>query len=225
MDALNVTAMEQFRNKLEECKVAVCDGGRPYIRTRSLIEWMRTTEAGYHNSNADRLLSEAYDGRVWAFLPITASKICDGGDDRCAVVFSILLEIGLGHLIHGAQQKEIIDKFIPMSLADLKAKFEDIDPVNGVKLAERFDQAQWKFRPVVLRWDMDKEYQEQHYLPFCRKKEIGKGGQARVFQVAVQEDYVDNELCRRLSLDGVTTYNDPDFGPVRPLYLKLSCSN
>ncbi|KAF2114185.1 kinase-like domain-containing protein [Lophiotrema nucula] len=213
--------MEQFKEKLKEYKVAVCDGGRPYIRTDPLIEWMRATEPRHGSSNADRLLLEAYNVKGWSsFLPISTSKICDGGHDRCAIVFSILLEIGLAHMIHDVQKRGIIDQFVPMSLADLKSKFSDIDPSNGIRLAELFDRAQWKFRPVMMTWDMDREYQEQHYLPFCRKTEIGKGGQARVFQIAVQEDYVDNDLRKRLSKTGITTYPDEVFGPCFQFALK-----
>jgi hypothetical protein len=217
IDMHNCAAMEQFRDKLEECRVTPkCEDGRPYIRTKPLLEWMRATEGpngGVHRlTNTERLLRALYQGKPsW---PITKEKICGSGDDRCALVFSILLEIGHGELIDKAQKKDIVDHKIPISLSELKEQFREIDPTHGVNIAQQFNQAQWKFRPVTLRWEMDKEYQGEHILPFVRKQEIGKGGQARVFSVMVQEDYVDSALRGRLCMDENTFFDDVDFGPV-----------
>ncbi|KAF2726702.1 hypothetical protein EJ04DRAFT_173330 [Polyplosphaeria fusca] len=208
---------EQFQKTLDNCRVTPrCDGGKEYIRTKPLIQWMGATQPGQSASNAEILLYMVYGPTI---LPISAIRVCGKGDDPCAVVFSILLEIGLGHIIHKVAQEDIVDQSIPMSLADLKEHFQNIDKSEGVAYAKRFNEAQWKYRPLTFRWDVYKECPEQRIIPICRKQEIGRGGQARVYQIAVQADYVAERLQQNLPNDD-SFFMDDEFGPCYQFALK-----
>ncbi|KAJ4356762.1 uncharacterized protein N0V89_004798 [Didymosphaeria variabile] len=160
---------------------------------------------------------------------ITYKKIC--GEpyprDRCIIAFSILLEIGLGHWIHSVQQEDIVDQLLPMQLGQLEDKFRhiveqgaDTTRGKGADFAKQFDEAQWKYFPVMFTLDMDKNFSEKRVFPICKKKEIGRGGQARVFQILVQADYISSELDSRLSKDEHTRFKDEEFGMCFQLALK-----
>ncbi|KAL5371662.1 hypothetical protein DPSP01_014098 [Paraphaeosphaeria sporulosa] len=215
MAVASMSPIDQFRKQLDDYKVMPAyEGGREYIRSSQLMKWMGSgtiTEDGRAYTNAERLLWSVY-GKRQSFPPISHSKICDNGSDRCVVVFSILLEINLGHMIDQVQKQDIVDQYIPMSLGSLKEKFQTIDKARGIEYAERFDKAQWKFRPLTLRWDMDKDVPEQRIIPIVRKQEIGRGGQARVYSIVVQEDYVNQQLRDNLPKDEHTRFDDEHFG-------------
>jgi len=202
----------EFRSQLEACTVKPdWPGGRNFIQAERFTSWMRGKALPEQATNTQRLLEAVYQNRM---LPITASKISDPGDDCCVLVFSILLEIGLGCFINDVQN-ELVDHHLPMTLDKLKDIFRSIDSTKFLGYAEMFNNAQWKFRPMKFRWDMQKVFPEEFIIPICRKKEIGRGGQGRVYGIVVQDEYVCDRLHKTLSLDEHTRYDDPDYGKVR----------
>jgi hypothetical protein len=224
----------QFCKQLRKHTITPAEGeGQPYVRTNGLVEWMTNT-TGAQEPIAKRLLDEAYrssGSQYGSEFYITYKTICGETHrrNRCIIAFSILLEIGLGHWIHSVQQEDIVDQLLPMRLRELKDKFgrivqpqgasstkhvRRIDDQQGADFARRFDEAQWKYFPVPFTLDMDKNYSEKRVFPICKKKEIGQGGQARVFQIVVQADYVSAELDARLSKDEHTRFEDEEFGLV-----------
>jgi len=199
--------------------------GQPYVRTSDLVRWMTNT-TGAQEPIAKRMLDEAYRSprsqRSSEFY-IPYKTICREPQhrDRCIIAFSILLEIGLGHWIHGVQQEDIVDQMLPMAPRLLEDKFRRIADRQGigfanqgVDIANQFNEAQWKYFPVTFTLGMDKNFPEERVFPICRKREIGRGGQARVFQILVQADYIAPELRSRLSSDEHTRIEDEEFGTV-----------
>ncbi|KAF2438416.1 hypothetical protein P171DRAFT_160681 [Karstenula rhodostoma CBS 690.94] len=229
-----------FCKQLRKHTITPAEGeGQPYVRTKDLVRWMTST-TGAQEPIAKRLLHQAYRntssqyGSEWY---ITYETICGQTHhrDQCIIAFSILLEIGLEHWVHSAQQQDIVDRMLPMQLGQLEEKFrlivqqqgadsakqiKDMDYQQGSEYARRFDEAQWKYFPVLFTLNMDKNFSEKQVFPICRKGEIGQGGQARVFQILVQADYVESDLEARLPKDEHTRFKDEEFGECFQLALK-----
>jgi hypothetical protein len=206
----------EFLRQLEECTVKPdWPGGRNFIRVGHFTSWMRSRTQGQYLSNTARLLRTVYPNSIQP--PISADTITSSGNDCCVLVFSILLEIGLGHYINEVQRHEVIDRKLPVDLYHLKWLFEQISPKNYLDYAQRFNNAQWKFSPMTFWYGMDKIYSEEYVIPICRKHEIGRGGQGRVYGIAVQAEFVSKTLHNTLPKKEPTRYDDPDYGPVGSL--------
>ena len=200
----------EFQHQLAECTVKPdWDGGRDFIQVQKFTTWMRSRPHGSRATNTDRLLNAVYANRI---VPITGLTISTPGDDCCVLVFSILLEIGLGSIINEVQ-KSLVDNQLPRPLDELKELFRPISS-DHLDYAHRFNNAQWKFKPMKFRWDMEKTYPEEFIIPICRKKEIGHGGQATVYSIVVQDEYVCDRLHRKLGQGEPTRYCDPVYGEV-----------
>jgi hypothetical protein len=174
------TIYDDFMRQLGDCTVTPAwDGGRHFIQVGRFTQWMRSRPAGSTVTNTALLLNAVYPARI---LPIAAQTISEPGDDCCVLVFSILLEIGLGGIINEVQ-KSLVDHQLPAPLDKLKEVFRPISHDAYLNHADWFNNAQWKFRPMKFRWDMEKVFPEEHIIPICRKKEIGSGAQGVVWAV------------------------------------------
>ncbi|KAF2006619.1 hypothetical protein P154DRAFT_615336 [Amniculicola lignicola CBS 123094] len=163
------------------------------------------------------LAHAAYDG-FSDFPPIHSSKISDAGSDCCLVVFSILLDLGIGHLVHHLAKKDIVDNRLPVNLSYLKKKLKPLE--DGEKIAELFNKRQWKFLPAQFRYNMDKEFFEERIIPICRKDSLASGGTAHVWQIVVQKEFVGPKLRNHLAQDEFAVYDDEEFGPCYIFALK-----
>ncbi|KAF2118031.1 kinase-like domain-containing protein [Lophiotrema nucula] len=198
--------LEDFKQRIAEYTVRpIHDGGRPYVRTTKLLEWMRLDSA------AEDLLEAAYEATHSRSTPIVLPRILDEGSDRCLTTFAMLLELDLGYMIDKVRRKDIVDRVLPLPLRELQDRFVSLDTVNGSNIADRFHQLQWKYCPLNFYQDMDKEISDHVVVPICRKQVLGDGGQARVFQIAVQDEFIDSTLSLALREEG-SRYEDAEFG-------------
>jgi hypothetical protein len=138
-------------------------------------------------------------------------KIKDVGTECCVVVFSILLDLGLGHRIVDVR-KSVADCLLPLELAALKDRLKGLS--DGDDLAIKFNEGQWKFSPAQFTADMDKNFFESHIIPICRRAYLNSGGTATVWQISVQEEFVDDTLKSFLADDADAKYDDVKFGMV-----------
>jgi hypothetical protein len=127
-------------------------------------------------------------------------------------VFSILLDLGLGHLVDAFSRKGIVDGRLPEDLSSLTKKLEDLE--DGVQVAERFNKRQWKFCPAIIRHHMDDDFFEDIIIPICWQSTPTSGGTAKVRQIVIQEQFVGETLRKLLRDDPSTFYEDDAFGPV-----------
>ena len=187
------SSIREFKAKVQSyTKPAVC--GRSYVLVSKLIQWLRSpVNAGTETTQISRLLFAAFRDR--RFLPI-APETCSIGDRSCLLVFSVLLEIGFGHLVHAFQRLDIIDKHLPTSLLTLREKLYDRKDIpDGDKLATVFDQAQWRFCPAKFELHVGEDFVEHRILPICKKDKINnKGGTAKLWQIEVQEEFIGPKL-------------------------------
>jgi hypothetical protein len=171
-------AIPAFKAQLEKCtQYAAC--GRPYILVSKLTQWMdskvRVDTAGqsYTTRQANRLLHAAYNPGRWdgPALPIDVNKLF-GDRSRCLLVFSILLELRLSHLIHHFFRKDKVDRHLPIDLNTLESTFRAIETNEADERAKQFDNIQWRFCPVQFDLDMSKEFWKDFVLPICNKQPI-----------------------------------------------------
>jgi hypothetical protein len=207
-------ALAEFAAKAQEFNKTAVDG-RSYVLVEELQKWMRETSLAQLDNkfvtNTDLLAHAAYFGRR-DFPPIVPSQISDPGADCCVIVFSILLDLELGHLIDLFSKKTIVDCRLPQDLSSLKKKLKGLQ--NGEQVAERFNGRQWKFCPAIFSLNMEREYFENQIIPICRKTHLNSGGTAHVWQIVVQAEFVDKKLRNLLDEDAFASYVDKDYGPV-----------
>ena len=186
--------------------------GRSYVLVAKLTKWLRS-KVGY-TIRASRLLQAAYRDRAKPGLPITAEQLIPGEHYCCLIVFSILLKIGAGQLVHTFQRAEIVDGALPIDLRSLKIKLAAVDSNIAEELISKFDEMQWRFCAVKFDLDISRDYVKNRIIPICRKERINsKGGTAQLWQIEVQEEFVGHKL-REVALS--SRYDDPkdDFGYV-----------
>lgn len=206
-------ALTNFAAKVHELTKTAVDE-RPYVLVEKLQKWMRETTTKLDDkfrTNTDLLAHAAYFNKS-NFPPIASARISDPGPDCCVIVFSILLDLELGHLIDLFSKKNVIDRRLPEDLLSLKTKLRELQ--DGDQVAERFNERQWKFCPATFSLDMENEFIENRIIPICRKTHLSSGGTAHVWQIVVQSEFVDKKLKNLLDADTTASYEDKDHGPV-----------
>ena len=119
-------------------------------------------------------------------------KLITEGQYKCLLVFSILLELDQGALIEDLRSHEVNDASLPIGLPVLRTR-------PGFKmhpgLAERFEQAQWKYCPLKFELDERRPVYADHVIPICLKRKINEGGTSHVYEIVVQEEFVSKALA------------------------------
>jgi hypothetical protein len=197
---LRESTFREFKDVLSDATVTgLC--GRRYVRVTKLIEWM---ESDAELSRVEILLDYAYPNRRTPQPPLGAEEICKG-QDSCALVFSILLELGHGELIDLFEKRGLRDSRLPISLAELKEK--------APAIAEAFNRKQWAFCPANFDYRYSSQvYHRDRIIPICRQLQINdKGGTAQLWQIVVREEFVKPKLRKRVPK---SKFTDPEFGEV-----------
>ena len=188
--------IHNFLTTLRDCTVqAAC--GRHYVRVTKLRQWMKSqVGSDRHTTQASRLLDFAYRNRESPGLPVLVEQVSHG-EESCLIVFSILLELGFGGLVHHFSRLEIVDKHLPIDLLTLHARLGEmeLDSVDRRKLEADFERNQWRFCAAKFELGAGRQYFKNRIIPICRKKTINdKGGTAKLWEIEVQEEFVGKTL-------------------------------
>ena len=215
--AANVSILKKFKSRLnaEWEQNPICDlhgyecpCRRRFIRTTSLYRWMEVKEDDESETNVERLLKEVNPIKV----PFPASIL--KGEKRCVLVFCILLERDRGDLIYVFQRAGIVDEHLDISeynLQRLKDELKEYNIPDINRITEDFERQKWAYCPGRLELCMDKSFEHQLRLPFCKREEASdKGGTAFVFRVVVHEEFVSDKLKEHLG----TPFDSPRYGKV-----------
>ncbi|KAJ4379241.1 hypothetical protein N0V86_005286 [Didymella sp. IMI 355093] len=207
-------ALADYELMLRECTTTAVDG-RSFVLVQKLQTWMRSTNTSNRLdnkfvTNTDLLAHAAYSGNS-DFLPVEPSAVADVGPECCLVVFCILLELGLGHLLHLLCRAGIVDNQLPVPSSILKKNLSRVALEDRDQVVELFDQRQWKFCPALFSLHMDKQFYENRIIPVCRTQDINAGGTANVTQIVVQAEFVDQKLRTMLEDDEHASYQDKDY--------------
>jgi hypothetical protein len=206
--------LREFQRKLKDCtRKEACAAkenceqggacGRPYVKFAKLNEWLQSaTKSNPNVTRLDRLLEAAYRDQVALALPISRRQICQ--HERCCLrVFSILLKMDFGRIVHLLRRKEFFDNKLPIDLLALRNGFKQLKEenphvlgsTNALDLADRFDEYQWAFCPVNFDHFQDGDYQKNHIIPIRSQQAINdKGLTASLWQIVVEEEFVGKEL-------------------------------
>lgn len=166
---------------------------RQFVLTRQLEKSLHEKVPSGDYCFAEELLDYVY--RKEDPIPIKIERVLAGHKRSCLLTFCILLELGQGHLLHQLVRHDICDKTLPLDLKALRRAIEKFRVAGSPDLAEEFDKKQWKYFPVFLEPDLSGSWHSQKILPFCDRELINdKGSTAEIHQIAVPEEYVDEQL-------------------------------
>lgn len=196
------TPIHGFQHILEEkhTKTAVC--GRRYIFVESLKKWLRGSLS--RKGPIDDLVPAAYTvykevkpNSPWPWPQIPAEQISSSTGCQL-LVFSILLLLDQGHLIHKFNRKGINDDSLPVTDSKLLAKiFSNHQLGDPSQLALDFQRLQWQFCPPQFGLGRDMEFGENVILPIHQQHIITeKGATACVSSIVVPEEFVSVALQR-----------------------------
>lgn len=202
-------------------------GRRKYVRTIKLVGWWNSIVVVGRDTTtqAARLLEYAYrDKQQFRFSNPTGDKTLGRHSSKAKssiLIFSILLELGHGDLIHYFQHRNRTDENLPIDRRELKDYFDEITHDNRTNdnetLAERFFEKQWKYCAVKFDGADFRSLERHAIIPIHRKELItGKGGTSTLWQIEVLSDFVGNELKAVASNSEYTPDEDPEgLGSVR----------
>ncbi|KAI1370250.1 hypothetical protein F4677DRAFT_457997 [Hypoxylon crocopeplum] len=211
-----------FHHKLQnEWKLkAYC--GRDYYRADDIVKWMRRTDTNEPTINAGLLLTEAYKRNSSYIYHLNSADI-SFGENRCLIVFAILLELGCGHLIHVFQRHKFVDERLP-ELPDAESLLRELSRGRIGNVNEfwtSFQEKMWLYYPCRLKFRMSNTFLDpgrgRWIMPFCKRQPVNmKGGTAQVWEVVVPEPLVPHSLAEVVG----EPYNDNDHGMCYTFALK-----
>jgi hypothetical protein len=222
-----------FKDKLENewRHNTVC--GRYVINTRALKAWMARKDTEKNMTNAGALLRivELRRPGTNRFSWVNPPRML--GEESFVLVFSILLQLGQGHLIEVFADAKIVDKNLD-SLRNHQKQLEDELCNKGVTDFDikEFERAKWPFCTAEFTLDMRERFTHDRFtggnyiMPYCVRKRVNnshgvaKGGTATVSQVAIQKDLLTDEGFRK-KIDNAK-FEHPQYGVVSREFL-FSC--
>lgn len=208
------TCFERFRSALAKCTIhpktpeqerlsGAQWRGHDFVQVTELTQLLVNNRSGQRSMLLEELLKEVYDDEPHKALRI--DKILQGRT-RCLVTFCILLEIGSPDLLGPFQSAGLFDGSLPMTRASLENRVQGalehagrFDLEKAASLTKAFNEKQWKYFPIQLsmvgqRWD------GPCVMPFIDRQLItDKGGTSTVYQVAVPETFVADDIKRKVA--------------------------
>ena len=226
-------AIEDFMECLKQCTISTpppplaC--GRRYVRVSKLKQWLEsgTNLRGDRTTQTTRLLEHAYRHREHRPL-IDRNKLFQK-ENPCIIVFVILLTMGSGWLVDRFHSLHLTDAKLPIHLGTLQKQLKEMagrrilkesDP-SPDELAETFNKTQWQFCPAKFNGEFDEYLDIDRVIPIQKKELISeKGGTAKLWQIAVLEEFVGRELQQAVPH---ARYDDKEdgLGPVRQIFRKV----
>jgi len=134
------------------------------------------------------------------------SKLFDtpGSATGCIKIFSILLKMGWGCLVHLFRSQQKCDHNLPIDIHNLNRIFQTIlkklssrqiyfDP--GA-LADEFDELQSQFCPAKFELEEESSFDQKQIIPIVKKSILSnKGGTAVLWQIEVLQEFVTDKLA------------------------------
>jgi hypothetical protein len=221
--------LEEYKHRLErewtqhvacqnQCQLPEsCSCLRQIVDVDALCKWLRRTLSETNGTtNLHRLLQELQIGPHRKF-PLEHDIYFAGKyQTQCLRVFSILLKMGLGHLIDRFYQSQMSDSVLHQdgNYDRLRENLRGIIPSNEIEnVILEFSREKWAFCPLELELHMDRPLEGTKVIaPFCHKMKLNEGGTASVYLVAVQKDLIRDDKLRVVLQDSL--YLDTTFGEV-----------
>ena len=179
--------------------------GKRFILTRRFKSWL--------NSIADGMGRQTVLERLF-FNTVGTNNISGHlatppWQSNSVLVFCVLLQLSVAHLLHDFSTSGISDSLLPLEKHDVRALFKSLESLNE-KLADEFFEMQWQFCAATLELDQDHEWPPEMILPICAQNLIAQGRTAEVFEVAIPEDFIGENLAKAFPN---CRHEDPDICP------------
>lgn len=180
--------------------------GRSFVLTKRLKLWL--------NSIADTL--EPLTMLEILFNTVVVNEASGNGitppwQSDSVLIFCILIQLGVGNRLQEFVTNGISDKSLPFQEQDLHSLAKDLGHV-GETFASKFFVMQWQYLPATLDLDRVYEWPQEKVIPICYQNLIAEGRTAKVYEVAIPEDFIGPNLahafprCRRY-LDSDSSIN------------------
>lgn len=183
------------------------------MRVKQLKQWLRSTLDQEGTTNLHLILDYLFS-RHWSLRDLFSK------DDnmRIDIVLCILLTIDQGKMVTQFQNNQLVDKYLPINYHYLREML-------GERLAEDFNNAQWKFVPAsfdirslkIKSQQVLPIHQKESVLKDRRGKPYQKGGTAELFTIEVLEDFVSEKLKSAIQRPPYSSEQD-DLGLVSLLF-------
>jgi hypothetical protein len=201
-----------------ECDVDEgCDCIRHIVHVQAVVEWWTTKTPDFlTHTRLQRLLE---DFKLLGPRSLIVEQGLISGSRAYILVFSMLLELGYGHLLGRFIDSGIDDR----SLASMQERDEQVlrkslsecgSSIQVEQVIDDFQRARWAYCPLTLSLGMEDDLRGTNTIPpFCQKLRLGHtGGTASLYWIAVQQELItDNKLASALR-DSI--YADEIYGEV-----------
>jgi hypothetical protein len=175
--------------------------GKAFVATESLRHWLQSETGG---GDAAKTI---FDSLLKAPLPTTPD------DESKSLAFSnsdlllcILLQLDKGHHFPDLRKLGISNQSLPISKQDLHTLAKVLEE-NETSFAVDFFEAQWLFCSVVFELEGCYEVYTETPIPIYSQNLIAEGRTAKVYEVAIPEEFVGPNLR---SVASAARYKDPD---------------
>ena len=210
---------ELFSSKLESFTACNFSGQR-YIHRSLLIDWLlskHTSQATY----LDLLLDFAYSNCI--VVPVEARQLSISGKSSL-LVFSLLLELGRGDLVHYFLRSGLTDSKLPFSMTILKQAKTSGDRSKTFDLTRQIFERQWAYCPLTFDLGMGIDLPSSTVIPIQQRQQINsKGGTATIWQIVVHEEFVGNSLRQETAAAKFKSVSNVAGSVCHFLYIPLLC--
>lgn len=172
-------------------------------------EWLRDKEAGFTETNEERLFKDIEPVEVYPDDP-TSPEL-----EGYTMVFSWLVDGYRGRYIRLFREAGFDDDKMRDPQHNITAtgtlgyrlvqRFtEDFPDDSPDTLISKLEDTRWEFCPCLLSSEFNakgevKPFGDKLYMPFCRQKSVAEqGGTAQVFLAQIQEEFVSEDIKRYL---------------------------
>ena len=195
-----ISAIESFQQRLDGdfTRPAAC--GRHYVFVERLHSWLKSpSKSNPSATNASVLVEAAYHIEKFVPVPLEQIESAHNPSNCSLLIFSLLLKLGCGNLIHYFLRKNVVDRDLPTATADpevIQTLLVEAGIPNAYHIATRFEELRWRFCPVKFELGVGKDYVKERVLPIHKRKVLSlKGGTADVWDIIVPEEFVSDELA------------------------------
>jgi hypothetical protein len=188
--------------------------GENYVLVEKLTTWLKSeVRPGSGITQIGRVLTTVYNDKDQLSLRLIVERALRT-DDHYLVVFTILFKLSSAKLIDRFCSADFRDSEFPVSLPTLQHRFKAMDLPKADEFTVAFKQIQWAFYALKFELHESSKYTNKTVVPICKKELLNsRGGVARVWQIAIQEEFVGLALKDEVIMDGFDNKTD-GHGPV-----------
>lgn len=190
------TLLQVFNEQIQK-NSAYSVSGRSFVLTERLELWLNSIVDASEPLTMLEILFDAVFVNEALGNGITPPWQSDS-----VLIFCILIQLGVGNRLQEFVTNGISDKSLPIQEQDLRALAKDLGYV-GEGFASNFFEMQWQYLPTTFDLDGVYEWSQERVIPICYQNSIAEGRTAKVYEVAIPEEFIGPKLahafphCRR----------------------------